>query len=119
VLTDQRPDAEDLKADIDAIRHGLLVGVLRHEILLEEAQRVLRRRCRETNKVRVKVLQHLTPHTVDGSVTLVRDDEVEVLNREGWVVGSTGRSSPSSLLHVSKAEVSSADSSNSSPRSMA
>ena len=69
-------DAIDLIAHVDAIRHRPLVGVLRDQVLVEEPQRMLRRRGRQPDQEGIEILQHLPPQIVDRAVALVRHDEI-------------------------------------------
>ena len=41
LLGDPGPDAVDVEADVHAVGHGLLVAVLHHEVVVEEADRLL------------------------------------------------------------------------------
>ncbi len=62
------------------------MAVLDDEVLVEEPERLLRRRRRQPDKERVEVLDHLTPHPVDRAVALVDDHHVERLDRDRRVV---------------------------------
>jgi hypothetical protein len=86
VFADQGPVAESLETDVDAVGHGLLVWVLGDEVLLEEAERGGRGRCCQADSVSIEVLQQLPPQTVDGSVTLVGDNEMEGIEGDGRVI---------------------------------
>ena len=86
-LADFGADAEDLEADIDAVDHRALVGILRDEIAAEEAHRVQRRRRGQANDERVEIVEHLPPSAVDRSMAFVGDDEIEALDRDGRIVG--------------------------------
>jgi len=69
-------DAIDFIAHIDAIRYRPLVSVLRDQVLVEEPQRMLRRRGRQSDQEGIEILQHLPPQIVDRAVALVRHDEI-------------------------------------------
>ena len=75
-------DAIDVVVDVDAVGHGLLVGVFHHQVLVEEAEGLLDGRGGEADQIGVEVLQHLPPEVVDGAVAFVGDDDVEGLDRE-------------------------------------
>ena len=79
-------DAVDVEVDVDAIGHRLLVAVLHHQVLVEEAEGLLGRRGGQADQVGVEVLQHLPPQVVDRAVALVGDDDVEGLDRDRRVV---------------------------------
>ena len=81
LLGDPRADPVDLEVDVHAVGDGLLVAVLHDEVLVEEAERVLRGRGGEADEVGVEVLEHLPPERVDRAVALVDDDDVEELGR--------------------------------------
>ena len=85
-LAHLRADAVDVVVDVDAVGHGLLVAVLHHQVLVEEAEGLLARRGGEADQAGVEVLQHLPPEVVDGAVRFVGDDDVEGLDRERRVV---------------------------------
>jgi hypothetical protein len=70
-LADLGTDAEDFEADIDAIYHRTLIGILGDEVLAEEAERVERGRSGEANSESVKILQNLTPSAIDRTVAFV------------------------------------------------
>ena len=91
LLGDAGADAVDLVADVDAVGHRALVGVFGHQVLVEKAERVLRRRSREADDAGVEVLQHLPPQAVDGAVAFVGDDEIEGLDGDVRVVGERQR----------------------------
>ncbi len=81
-----RADAVDVVVDVDAVGHRLLVAVLHHQVLVEEAEGLLAGRGGEADQVGVEVLQHLAPQVVDRAVAFVGDDDVEGLDRELRVV---------------------------------
>ena len=87
LLGDFGANAKDLIADIDAIGDGALVVVFHHEVLVEEADGLLRRRGGEADQVGVEILEHLPPEAVDGAVAFVGDDEVEGFDGDARVVG--------------------------------
>ena len=85
-LGDLGADAVDVEVDVDAVGHGLLVGVFHHQVLVEEAEGLLGRRGGQADQEGVEVFEHLPPEVVDRAVALVDDDEVEGLDRDGRVV---------------------------------
>ena len=87
-------DPVDVEVDVDAVGDRLLVAVLHDEVLVEEAERLLRGRGGEADQEGVEVFEHLPPEVVDGAVALVDDDDVEGLDagRRGCRRPSTGRS---------------------------
>ena len=85
-LGDLRANAVDVVVDVDAVGHRLLVAVLHHQVLVEEAEGLLAGRGGEADQVGVEVLQHLPPEVVDGAVRLVGDDDVEGLDGDLGVV---------------------------------
>ena len=72
-----RLNEEDILPYVDAVDNGLLPGVLTDHIFVEEGKGALVRRGGQANQEGVEVVQHLLPHIVDGSVTLVNDDAVK------------------------------------------
>jgi hypothetical protein len=79
-------DPENLVPHVDPIDHGAFVWVFRDKVLVEEAQRMLGRSGGQPDDMRVKVLKHLPPESVNGPMAFVRDDEIEGLDRDIWVV---------------------------------
>ena len=79
-------DAIDVVVDVDAVGDRPLVVVLHHQVLIEKAEGLLRRRRGEADQMGVEVFQHLAPEIVDRAVALVGDDDVESLDRECRVV---------------------------------
>ena len=55
----------DVEVDVDAVGHRPLVVVLHDQVLLEEAERLLRRGGGQTDDEGVEVLEHLAPQVVD------------------------------------------------------
>ena len=60
--------------------------VLHHQVVVEEAERLLVRRRRESDREGVEVVEHLSPEAVDRAVALVNDHDVALLRRQPWVV---------------------------------
>ena len=80
-------DAIDVVADVHAIGDGALVVVFRDAVLVEVGDGLRRRRGGEADERSVEVFEHLPPEIVDGAVALVGDDEVELLDGDGGIVG--------------------------------
>ena len=76
-----RFDQEDILAHIDTVDDSLLSGVFADDILIEERKSTLVRCCGQANLESVKVLQHLFPHIVDGTVALVDDNYIKEFGR--------------------------------------
>ena len=87
LFADAGADGIDFKAHVDAVRDGLLQGVLGYQVLLEKSESVRGGRSREPDKVSVEIVQDLPPDAIDGAVALVGDDEVEMLDGQRWIVG--------------------------------
>src|SRR5213594_1993142 len=64
----------------------MLVSVFHDEVLIKEADGLLRRRGGEADEIGVEVFEHLAPEIVDGAVAFIGDDEVEGLDRDVRVV---------------------------------
>ena len=75
-----RFDAVNVVADVHAIDDGLLVGVVLHEVAVEEADGLGGGRGGQADQEGVEVFQHLPPDVVDRAVALIDDDEVERLD---------------------------------------
>ena len=88
---DRGADAVDVVVDVDAVGHGLLVGVFHDQVLVEEAEGLLGGRGGEADEVGVEVFEHLPPEVVDGAVAFVGDDDVEGLDGDGRVVVDRAR----------------------------
>ncbi len=86
LLGDFGDDLKHVVADVHAIGHGVLVAVLRHDVLVEEAEGALVGRGGEADQAGVKIIEHLLPQVVDAAVAFVDDDEVEGFNGHGRVV---------------------------------
>ena len=77
--------------DAHLIGDRAFVVVLHHEVLVEEADGLLRRCRGQAEEGGVEVFEDLAPEAVDGAVALVGDDEVEGLDGDAWVVGDVLR----------------------------
>jgi hypothetical protein len=86
MFADDGPDTHDVEVDVDAVGHGLPVGVLADEVLVEEPEGLRYRRRRQADEMRVEVLQDRAPLPVDRAVAFVDDHEVEGLRRDLGVV---------------------------------
>ena len=86
VLGDLRFDAIHVVTDVDAIDHGLLVGVVLDQIASEESDGLFGRRGRQADEGRVEVFEDLTPDVVDTAVAFIDHDEVEHLDGNLGVV---------------------------------
>ena len=84
-------DDVDFALHIDAIGHGILVGVFRDDVLPEERVGAGVGRGGEADEEGVEVIEHLTPEVVDRAVALIDDDEVEELGRDFGGVGDGKR----------------------------
>ena len=79
-------DAVDVATDIHAVGHGLFVVVFHDEVLLEETERLFRRRGSEADERGVEIFQHLSPEIVNGAMTFIRDDEIKFLDGKIGIV---------------------------------
>ena len=86
IFADHGADAINVEAHVDPIGHGLLVVVLRNQILVEEAQGLQGRRGGEADEERIKIFQHLPPEVVDRAVALIHHNEIEKLNGDGGII---------------------------------
>ena len=86
LLRDPRTDAVNVEVNIDAVGDGLLVAVLHHQVLVEEAERLLGGRGSQSDQEGVKVLENLAPDVVNGAVAFVDEDHVERLDGEARVI---------------------------------
>ena len=60
------------------------MGVLADDVLLEKAEGPVVRRCGQADKIGVEILDNLPPQIVDGPMTFIDDDDIEVF---GWQLG--------------------------------
>ena len=90
-LGDRGLDLVDGEVHVDAVGDRHVVGVLHHQVLPEEPERLLGRGGGQADQVGVEVLQDLTPQPVDGAVALVDDDHVERVRRQRRVVADLDR----------------------------
>lgn len=79
-------DAINVVADIHAIGDGALVVVFGYPVLVEIGDGLRRGRGGEADEGGVEVFEHLPPEIVDRAMALVGDDEVELLDGDGWIV---------------------------------
>jgi hypothetical protein len=86
-----RADAIDVVTHVYLVQHGLFVRVGGDEVLIEETERVRRRRGGEADVKGIEVIEDAFPEVVDGAVTFIDDDDVESLGRERGIVGDRGR----------------------------
>ena len=91
VLGDFGFDEENFVANVHAIGDGLLVGVFRNDVLLEEGVGAVVGSGGEADEEGVEVFDHLPPEIVDGAVAFIDDDEVEVLDGNLFAVGDFER----------------------------
>ncbi len=91
LLGDLGADSVELLVDVDPVEDRLLLGVLRHDVVVEVGGRRRRGRRREPDDERVEVVEHLTPAAVDRAVALVGPDDVEHLDRNRRLVGDLDR----------------------------
>ena len=80
VLGDLRFDAVHVVADIDAIDHGLFVGIVLHQVAVEEADGLRRRRGGQADQEGIEVFENLPPDVVDAAVAFIDHDEIERLD---------------------------------------
>ena len=99
-LADLGLDPVEVEVDVDAVGHGLRVGVLGDQVLPEEAEGLLAGGGGQADDVGVEVVQHALPDAVDGAVGLIDDDQVERLRREGLVVGHGDRGVGDEVVQV-------------------
>ena len=86
-LGDPGFDAIDVVTDVHTIGDGALVVVFGDAVLVEVGDGLRRGRGREADERGVEVFEHLPPEVVDGAMALVGDDEIELLDGDGGVVG--------------------------------
>ncbi len=87
LLGDAGFDAIDVVAHVHAIGDGALVVVLGHAVLMEVGDGLRRGRGGQADEKGVEVFQYLPPEVVDRAVAFIGDDEVELLDGHGRVVG--------------------------------
>lgn len=80
-------DAVDVIADVDAIGDGSFVIVFGDAILVEVGNGLRRGGGGQSREKLVEVFQHLSPEIVNGSMAFVADDEVELFDGHGPVIG--------------------------------
>ncbi len=79
-------DAINITADVNAICHRFFVTIFHHQVLLKKTERLLRRRCRKPNEIRVKIFQHLSPEIINGAMAFICNDKIKGLNRNSRIV---------------------------------
>ena len=83
---DLRFDPIDIVPDIHSIGHGALVVVFHHEVLVEKADGLLRRRGSKPDQEGIEIFKHLPPEIVDRPMAFVGDNGVERLDWDGRIV---------------------------------
>ena len=82
MLGDLGLDAIDAGRHIDTIHHGIIVGIILNDVIIEE--RIgFRRGCGgKAQDMRAReIIQHCPPLAVNGSVAFIHDDQLEVVRR--------------------------------------
>ena len=82
VLGDLGLDAIDAGRHIDTIHHGIIVGIILNDVIIEE--RIgFRRGCGgKAQDMRAReIIQHCPPLAVNGAVAFIHDDQLEVIRR--------------------------------------
>ena len=82
VLGDLGLDAIDAGRHIDAIHHGIVVGIILDDVIIEE--RIgFRRGCGgKAQDMRAReIIQHRPPLAVNGAMAFIHDDQLEVVRR--------------------------------------
>ena len=97
---DLRVDLVNVIGDVHVVGDGVLVSVFHDEVLIKEADGLLRRRGGEADEIGVEVFEHLAPEIVDGAVAFIGDDEVEGLDRDVRVVNDRRRLFPKRLAEL-------------------
>src|SRR5438128_11369460 len=97
---DLRVDLVDVIGNVHVVADGVLVSVFHDEVLIKEADGLLRRRGGEADEIGVEVCEYLAPQLVDGAVAFIRDDEVEGLDGDVRVVNDGRRLFPKRLAQV-------------------
>lgn len=69
LLRDLGLDLEHVVTDVDTVGHRLLVGVLGHDVFVEEAEGALVWRGGQADQGSIEVVEHLFPQVVDAAVT--------------------------------------------------
>src|SRR5262249_32005436 len=77
---------EHVITNIDVISDRSLVAIFRDKVAVEETERLLAGRRRQTNEETIEVFQHLPPQVVDRTMAFISNDEIEVLNRNRGIV---------------------------------
>lgn len=79
-------DAVDVVAHIDLVDHRVLMGIFRHQVLVEETDRLFGGCGGQPNEEGIEVFEHLAPEVVDGAVAFVDDDDIELFDGDVGVV---------------------------------
>ena len=96
-------DDINLVADIDPVGDGLLMGILAHDVLLEEPVGTVVWRGGQADEIGIEIFQDLTPDVVNRAVAFVDDDEVEELGRDPAVIHDRHRFS--GLHHLGRVDL--------------
>ena len=82
VLGDLGLDAIDAGRHIDAIHHGIVVGIILDDVIIEERIGFRRGRRGEAQNMRAgEIIQHRPPLAVNGAMAFIHDDQLEVVRR--------------------------------------
>ena len=83
VLCSFRFDTIDTGIYIDTVNNRALQGVVNHTIVVEESH-CLRNRCgcQAYQSGSIEIFQNFTPVTIDGTVTLIDDNQIKEVGRE-------------------------------------
>src|SRR5205823_707252 len=86
--------------DVHVVGDGVLVAVFHDQVLIKEADGLLRRCGGKADEIGVEVFEHLAPEIVDGAVAFIGNDEVEGLDRDVRVVNDRRRLFPKRLAEL-------------------
>src|SRR5205814_3451664 len=86
--------------DVHVVGDGVLVPVFHDEVLIKEADGLLRGCGGEADEIGVEVFEYLAPKIVDGAMAFVGDDEVEGLDGDVRVVNDRRRLFPKRLAEL-------------------
>ena len=68
--------------DIDSICDCSLMGILHHQVLIEETQGLFQWSGSHTYQDSIKVFQYLPPRVIDGTMAFIDDYEVKGFDRD-------------------------------------